>query len=78
MVQVQIQEKNFMTKNNWSDYFSVEFTFEGVDFTCNASVLLNKDGEVVETSIFDLKAVSGDVRKLAIESAIREFLEKKT
>ena len=60
-----------MRKKGWSDHFSVEFTYGGLDFTCKAAILIGKDGQVVNTSIFELKPADEGVKKAAAEAALK-------
>ena len=56
-------------KKGWTRSFPVQFQFKGIDFTCNSSILIGRDGKVVEVGIFDLKPVDPGVKESAREAA---------
>lgn len=58
-------------KKGWTDYIPVTFEYKGVEFSCNSSILIGKDGKPSTVSIFDLKPVDPEVKKLAEQSALK-------
>lgn len=66
-------------KNGWTDYFQVTFKYKGIEFSCNSSILVGKDGRPVEVSIFDVKPVEEGLKKAAKEAALKtlETIQKK-
>lgn len=66
-----------MTKSGWTDCIQVTFTYEGIDFTCNSSILVGKDGRPVDVSIFDIKPVDEGLKQSAKEAALKTLETQK-
>ena len=60
-------------RRGWTDHQQVQFTYGGVDFSCKCSILIGKEGKVVQVSIFELKPTDPGVMKAAREAALKEL-----